>query len=70
MTDKQEEDKLIKRIDLFERYLNDPDKHHKIFTELGFSYMVDECDFNCADCKEKLTCEVFAEFEDDKEDND
>jgi hypothetical protein len=70
MTDKQEEDKLIKRIDLFERYHNDPDQHHKIFTELGFSYMVDECDFNCADCKEKLTCEVFAEFEDDKEDND
>jgi hypothetical protein len=46
MVDKQEEDKLIQRIELFERYLNDPDQHHKIFTELGFSYLVDECDFN------------------------
>lgn len=68
MVDKQEEDKLKKRIELFERYHNDPDQHHKIFTELGFSYMVDECDFNCANCKEQTTCEVFAEINDDKED--
>jgi hypothetical protein len=51
MTDNAEDDKLKKRIELFERYHNDPDQHHKIFTELGFSYMIDECDFNCANYK-------------------
>ena len=67
MTDKPEDEKLKKGIELFERYHNDPDQHHKLFAELGFLYMVDECDGECADCKEKTTCEVFAEIKDNGE---
>lgn len=66
MTDKPEDEKLKKRIELFDRYHNDPDQYHKLFTELGFSYMVDECDFNCVDCENKPTCEIYAEIKDDK----
>lgn len=67
MTKKPEDDKSKKRVELFERYHGDPDQHHKIFTELGFSYTVDECDGNCPDCKEKATCEVFLKIKDDEE---
>jgi hypothetical protein len=68
MIDKSDDEKLKKRIELFESYHNDPDQHHKLFTELGFSYMVDECDGNCTDCKEKTTCEIFAKIKENEED--
>jgi hypothetical protein len=50
MMEKPEDDKFKKRIELFECYYNDPDQHHKIFSEPGFSYMVDDCDGNCPEC--------------------
>jgi hypothetical protein len=67
MRDKPEDEKIKKRIELFDRYHNAPDQYHKIFTELGFSFMVDECDGNCPDCKDKGTCEVFLKIKDDEE---
>jgi len=67
MTDNPEDDKIKKRIELFDRYHNDPDQYHKIFTEPGFSFMVDECDGNCHDCNDKGTCEVFTKIKDDEE---
>jgi len=67
MTDKPEGEKFKKRVELFERYHNDPDQHHKLFTELGFSYIINYCDGNCADCNEKATCEVFAEIKANEE---
>lgn len=67
MTDKPTEKNFRKRVELFECYYQDPDQHHKIFTELGFSYIVDDCDGNCLDCKDQATCEVFAEIKDDEE---
>lgn len=68
MTDKPEGEKFKKRVELFERCHNDPDQHHKLFTGLGFSYMVNDCGGNCADCKGKTTCEVFAEIKANEED--
>ena len=62
MTDKPEGEKFKKRVELFERYHNDPDQHHKLFTELGFSYIFNNCGVNYADWKEKTTCKVFAEI--------
>jgi hypothetical protein len=62
MTKKPQDDEFKKRVDLFEHYYNDHDQFHKIFTELGFSYVVDDCDGCCPDCKHKLTCEVYAEI--------
>lgn len=67
MTDNPEDEKLKKQIELFDRYHNDPDQHHKLFTEFGFSYMADECDGNCTDCKEKTTCEIYAKIKDNEE---
>jgi hypothetical protein len=58
MPDKPVNVDFKRRVELFERYYNDPDQYHKIFTELGFSYVVDDCDGYCSDCNHKLTCEV------------
>jgi hypothetical protein len=66
MVEKTENEKMKKRIELFERYHNDPDQYHKIFTELGFSYMADDCDGICKDCKENGDCEVFTKLKNDK----
>lgn len=67
MTDQPEDDKLKKLIELFDRYYNDPDQYHKLFSELGFSYMVDECEGNCTDCKENTTCEIIAKIKNNDE---
>jgi len=47
--------------------LNDPEQHHKIFTELGFTYVEDGCDGFCPQCKQKLTCDLYDEFKDEWE---
>ena len=46
----------------FDGYVHDPDQFHKIFSELGFSYVDDGCDGDCDGCKKKTTCEVYAEI--------
>lgn len=51
--------------DLFDIYYNDPDQFHKIFTELGYSLVVDNCDGYCPDCEFKSTCEVYPEMKDE-----
>jgi hypothetical protein len=46
----------------FDEYVHDPDQFHKIFSELGFSYVDDGCDGDCDACKKATTCEVYAEI--------
>ena len=66
MVKKTENEKMKKSIELFERYHNDPDQYHKIFTELFFSYMTDECDGDFEDCKKNEDCEIYAKIKDNK----
>ena len=54
-------------IEKFEQYYNDPDQYHKIFTELGFTYVDDGCDGFCPDCEQKMTCEAYEELKDEWE---
>ncbi len=49
-------------VENFEEYYNDPEQFHKIFTELGFTYVDDGCDGFCPECKQKATCEVCEEI--------
>jgi 6-phosphogluconate dehydrogenase (decarboxylating) len=46
----------------FDEYVHDPDQFYKIFSELGFSYVDGGCSGGCNGCKEKATCEVYAEI--------
>lgn len=48
----------------FERCFDDPEQFHKIFTELGFSYVEDGCDGFCPECEQMLKCEVYKETKD------
>ncbi len=43
----------------FNEYLKDPEQCHKIFTELGFTYVKDGCYGFCPECEQMLTCEVY-----------
>lgn len=43
----------------FEKYHDDPEQYHKIFTELGFTYAEDGCDGFCPECEQMLKCEVY-----------
>ena len=51
----------------FEQYYNDPEQHHKIFTELGFTYVEDGCDGFYPECGQKLECGVYEELKDEWE---
>jgi hypothetical protein len=55
---------IDERTDLFEKYHNDPDQYHKLFTELGFSYYDDNCDGYCPECDDRLNCRVYLEDKD------
>ena len=56
---KPKKDKSFKEVvKEFDRYIHNPDQFHKIFSELGFSYVDDDCD----GCKKKTTCEVYAQI--------
>jgi hypothetical protein len=44
--------------------INDPEQHHKGFTELGFTYMEDGCDGFCLECDQKMTCAAYEELKD------
>ena len=48
MKDNFDKDELIAdfmdKVEKFEEYFNDPDQKHKIFTEIGFTYVDDGCD--------------------------
>lgn len=67
MKDESMSEFLKKRAELFEKYHNDPDQYHKIFSELGFSYYDDNCDGYCPECEIRSTCEFYLE---DKEEWD
>ena len=51
-----------KTVEKFERYYNDPEQFHKIFTELGFNYVEDGCDGFCPECEQMLECEAYKEI--------
>ncbi len=46
-------------VNRFDEYHNDPEQHHKIFTDLGFAYVEDGCDGFCPECEQMLKCEVY-----------
>ena len=54
-------------VEKFEKYYNDPEQHHKIFTELGFTLVEDGCDGFCPECEQKLTCNIYEELKDEWE---
>jgi len=58
------------RVKKFDQYYNNPKEFHKIFTELGFSYVDDGCDGYCPECEKKDDCETYLEIKDDFEDID
>jgi len=58
------------RIEKFERYYKNPKEFHKIFTELGFNYVDDNCDGYCPECEEKDSCETYLEIKDDFEEDE
>ncbi|MCF6149413.1 MAG: hypothetical protein E3K37_12230 [Candidatus Kuenenia sp.] len=51
----------------FEKYYNDPEQQHKIFTELGFTNIDDGCDGFCPGCEQKLECDIYDELKDEWE---
>jgi len=53
------------RVEKFEEYLNDPEQKHKIFTELGFTYVDDCCDGYCPKCEQKNTCNVYPDIKEE-----
>jgi len=56
------------RVKKFSQYYNNPKEFHKIFTELGFSYVNDGCDGFCPECEKKDNCETYLEIKDEFED--
>ena len=50
------------RVEKFDKYFHDPDQFHKIFSELGFSYVDDGCTGACECCERKDTCDTYAEI--------
>lgn len=51
----------------FEQYFSDPEQYHKIFSELGFTYVDDGCDGFWPECEQMLKCEVYEEIKDEWE---
>lgn len=43
----------------FEKYYKNHEQYHKIFTELGFTYVEGGCDGFCPECEQMLKCEVY-----------
>ena len=58
------------RVEKYEQYSKDPQEFHKMFTELGFTYVDDGCDGYCPECEKKDDCKVFLELKDDFKDLD
>jgi hypothetical protein len=52
-------------VEKFEQYFNDPEQFHKIFTELRFTYVDDDCDGLCPECEQMLRCEIYKEMKDE-----
>jgi len=44
-----------------------PEHLHKIFTEIGSTYVNNGCDGFCPECGQMLRCEVYKEMKDDWE---
>ncbi|MBM4135818.1 MAG: hypothetical protein FJ241_03195 [Nitrospira sp.] len=55
------------RVEKFDKYFNDPEQFHKIFTELGFIYVEDGCDGFCPECEQMPKCETYKEIKDEWE---
>ena len=55
------------KVEKFEQYYDDTEQFHKIFTELGFTYVDDGCDGFCPECEQMLKCEVYKEIKDEWE---
>ena len=56
------------RVKKFDHYYNNPKEFHKIFTELGFTYVDDGCDGYCPECEKRDHCETYEELKDDFKD--
>lgn len=54
-------------VEKFERYFDDPEQFHKIFSELGFTYVEDGCDGFCPECEQMIKCEVYKETKEEWE---
>ena len=52
------------KVEKFGKYLHDPEQFNKIFSELGFSYVDDECEGDCPHCEKKNDCTVYADTKD------
>ena len=46
----------------FNPHLMNPKEFKKIFTELGFSPLEDECGGNCIKCKKKDSCKTYSKI--------
>jgi hypothetical protein len=44
---------MTSKIEKFAEYFRDPEENHKIFTELGFSFVDDSCGGWCPNCRER-----------------
>jgi hypothetical protein len=51
-------------VEKFDEYMHDPEQLNKIFSELGFSYVDDECEGDCPHCEKKNSCTVYANTKD------
>jgi hypothetical protein len=49
------------KVEKFGEYVRDPEKHGKIFTELGFTFVDDGCEGDCDNCLTKSDCTVYPE---------
>ena len=49
------------KVEKFGQYMDDPEHHSKIFTELGFTYVDDGCDGDCDSCDQRAGCTVYPE---------
>ena len=58
-------DSFRKKVEKFDQYFNDPEQFHKIFIELGFTYVEDGCDGFCPECEQMMKCEAYKEIKDD-----
>lgn len=63
---KPEKELIFKeRIKKFDEYFNDPEQYHKIFSELGFTWVDDGCNGFCPECEQKEDCAVYPELKDE-----
>lgn len=50
------------KVQKFGEYMHDPKQQSKIFTELGFTYVDDGCEGDCAACEQRSDCTVYPEL--------